>query len=83
MEGSFYKTYDSPKDSIAKARFFFLSYLLMERNKGPVPFGNRSPAGSTFPSKASKLSDGYKTSGWMLDSDVNVDLNVSAATEGN
>ena len=66
--------------SRASFRFFFLSYLFIDRNTVFAEGGIKSLVSSaaTGKSNALKFKDGYRTEGRLLLKDVKVDMKVSA-----
>lgn len=67
-----------PKAITAREMFFFLSYLLMERNKNGFCGSFSTNSLSTALFKASKSGMGYNTAGCTWPSDLKVSLNIPA-----
>ena len=67
-------------DSMARFRFFFLSYRFIDKNTNLAVGGIRSWSSSSVigVSNDEKFNEGYKTRGRLLRRLVNVDKNVSA-----
>jgi hypothetical protein len=68
----------TPNDSTAKLRFFFLSYLFIDRNIIFLFGGIISLSDSDGWSNAWKLGMGYRTPGLICVNEVKVSLNIPA-----